>query len=442
MGKNERGQIVRDGFVYSHGKFRAGHVDRMEGSELRAMFLPNLSLEGRRVLAKGGEAFVRGQLLHYGVAFREDECLGCGALLMKIFLRTGKRDKVPDHILFLRAEMHAEWLDSLTPDQLSSYPEFAMEKYFLTAERPDKAKTTTPVGIPFDRYSSSRTKNMREAAQKVEGLHCAKGMGPKTQTIFMGWDEEAVRQAALSHAGKEAAETQVAEKQREEKRDKLHQECQMTYSPVGHYIVDCEEIEQGWDDVKDLNLDINETDQDGIFRVVFDFGILVGVMLICADKRKLNAHVSYLGAEYESDERDTEESESDEEEHAEDENQGEIDDMSEEANRGSGTRGRKRKSQASAPPHKRRKKSRMVGVQPFQYFIKFRCRETGEGELYPEPEDGTLRFKDKRMAAFLGKVDMPCVGGQIPFAARKISNLPRPNGKSWSDYSDSEYEYA
>jgi hypothetical protein len=364
---------------------------------------------------------------------------------MKKVLRAGKCDKVPDHILALREEMHAEWLDTLTPDQLSSDPEFTMEKYFLTAGRPDKAKTPTPVGIPFDRYSSYRTGKMREAAQKVEGLHCATGTGPKTQTIFMGWDEKAVRQAALCHANKEAAEDRASEKQREEKRDKLHQKYlkslegkgrQMICSPVGHYIVDWEEIEQGWDDVKDLTLDINETDQDGIFRVVFDFGILVGVMLICADKGKLNAHVSYLGAEYESEEGDTGKSESDEEEHAEDENEDEID------NGGSGTRDRKRKSQASAPPHEPRKKSRTVGAQPFQYFIKFRCRETGEGELYPEPKEGTLRFKDKRMAAFLGKVDMPRVGGKIPFVARKISNVSRPNRKAWPDYSDCEYEYA
>ncbi|CAG9990940.1 unnamed protein product [Clonostachys byssicola] len=214
----------------------------------------------------------------------------------------------------------------------------------------------------------------------------------------------------------------------------------MTCSPVGHYIVDCQEIEQGWDNVKDLTLDINETDQDGIFRVVFDFSILVGVMLICTDKGKLNAHLSYLGDEYESDEGGTEESDSDEKEHAEDDDEGEIDDMSGDADRGSGTRGRKRKSQAS-PRHEPRKKSRTDGAQELQYFIKFRCRETGEGELYPEPEDGTLRYEGKRMAAFLGKVDMPCVGGQIPFAARKISNVAKPNRKSWADYSDSEYEY-
>lgn len=65
---------------------------------------------------------------------------------------------------------------------------------------------------------------MCRVAQKVEGIHCATGHGLKTQTVFMGWDKEAVQQAALSHADKEAEETQAAEKQREEERDELHQE--------------------------------------------------------------------------------------------------------------------------------------------------------------------------------------------------------------------------
>ncbi|KAK7222553.1 hypothetical protein V2G26_010556 [Clonostachys chloroleuca] len=451
MGKNERGQIVRDGFFCSYGRFCAGHVDRMEGSDLRAMFLPNLSPKGRQVLAKEGESFVRGQLLHYGVTFRADEFSGNRALLMKKVLRQGKCDQVPNHILTLREEMHAEWLDTLTPDQLSSYPEFAMEKYFLTAGRPDKAKTTTAVRIPFNRFSSSGPATMRDVAQKVEGLHCATGNGPKTTTVFMGWDKEAVRQAALSHADKEAAEIRAAEKQREEERDKLHQEYleilkgkgrHMTCSPAGRYIVDCEAIERGWSDVKDLTLYINEIDQDGIFRVTCHFGVLQGLMLICTDKGKLDEYVSRLDAEDESDEGDTEEPESDEEEHDQDEDESEIDDTSGEENRGPVTRDRKRKFHASAPRHEPRKKSKMASAQAFQYFIKFRCSETGEGQIFPGPHEGSLRFKDKRMAAFLGKVDMPCVGSQIPFSARKVSNLAGPTTKTWSDYSDRSCERA
>lgn len=62
----------------------------MEGSDLRAMFLPSINPKGRQVLAKEGESFVRGQLLHYGVTFRADEFSGNGALLMKKTSPTGK----------------------------------------------------------------------------------------------------------------------------------------------------------------------------------------------------------------------------------------------------------------------------------------------------------------------------------------------------------------
>ncbi|VUC29293.1 unnamed protein product [Clonostachys rosea] len=289
-----------------------------------------------------------------------------------------------------------------------------MEKHLLTAGRPDKTKTIAPVGIPFDRSSSYRVGKMREAAQEIKGLHSATGYGPQTQTIFLGWDEEAVRQAAFDHGDKEAAETRAAEKQRVEGRDKQHQKYleflkgkgrQMTCSPAGRYIVDCDEIEKE-DDVKDLTLDINETDHDGIFSVGFNFGILEGVMLICADKGKLDEYASRLDADEESDEGDTDEFDSSDEEDMEDDNESRVDEMSGESNLGSGMRGRKRKSQASAPRREPGKKARTASAQPLQYFIKFRCRETGEGQLYPEAEEGTLRFKDKRMAAFSGKVDM------------------------------------
>lgn len=77
--------------------------------------------------------FVRGQLKHYGVQFDERNFSGKGAILMKKVLQAGKRDKVPDHIAELRDQMHTEWLNKCTPEELSNYPEFAMERYFLSS---------------------------------------------------------------------------------------------------------------------------------------------------------------------------------------------------------------------------------------------------------------------------------------------------------------------
>jgi hypothetical protein len=209
--------ITRDGFACAFGRFFAepGRVERVDGSSLRNMFLPKLTAKGRRQLNAGySDNFVRGQLKHYGVQFDESEISGNGTLLMKKVLQSGKCDKVPDHISELREQMHTEWLNKLTPEQLSNYPEWVIERYFLSSGRLDHRKTTTVVGIPLPRHSSHRASQMHEAAGKVTGLHQATGFGPKTQTIFMGWDSVAVGNAAKSHAAKETKELQAAEKER------------------------------------------------------------------------------------------------------------------------------------------------------------------------------------------------------------------------------------
>jgi hypothetical protein len=165
---------AKDGFTCSYGRFLAlpGRVERVEASSLRSMFIPKLTSEGRRkVNGAYSDNFVRGQLKHYGVQFDKSEISGNGTLLMKKVLQAGKCDKVPDHIAQLREELHAEWLNKLTPEQLSDNPNWVMEKYFLSSGQSDLKKTTSVIGIPLDRYSSYCAGQMREAASKVTGLH-------------------------------------------------------------------------------------------------------------------------------------------------------------------------------------------------------------------------------------------------------------------------------
>lgn len=151
--------IVREGFSSSYGRFYAHpeHVERVEVTYLRSMFLPILNAEGRKGINDSyGDRFVRGQLKHYGVQFDKSEITGAGTLLMKKVLQAGKCDKVPDHITALRKQMHSEWLNKLTPERLSSNPEWVMDRYFLSSGQPDRTKTATVVGIPLDRHSSYR----------------------------------------------------------------------------------------------------------------------------------------------------------------------------------------------------------------------------------------------------------------------------------------------
>jgi hypothetical protein len=443
--------ITRDGFAYAYGRFYAqpGRMERVDGSSLRSMFLPKLTPEGRRQLdAAYSDTFVRSQLKHYGVRFDESEISGNGTLLMKKALQAGKCDKVPDHISELREQMHTEWLNKRTSEQLSGHPEWVIERYFLSSGRLDHSKTTTVVGIPLPRDSSYRASQMHEAASKVTGLHRVTGLGPKTQTIFMGSDSVAVGKAAKSHAAKEAKELQAAENEREDERAEIHTDYlntlrrkkgPRTYSPVGSYIIDCKRIEGEWPDrAGDLSLDIRQTKEPNIFEASFDFGVLEGVMIISAEKNALEQYCSQLDYEAESEGEKDEEGDWSEEE---DEDREKIEVEYKVENDRKPTIGCKRRAEAlqgHGPPPK---KSKARAAQPRIFQLKLKCRETGEGVIQPTEQRGTIRFKDENLGSFIGKADLPCVGQGVPFSARKISDTPACPSNSWADYSETAYEY-
>lgn len=105
--------VVRDGFRYGLEGFRThpGLMERIEVSELRGMFLPNLSDEAHAMLKKY-PSLVRCQLKHYGVDFDEREFYGRGSLMFKRILQKGECERVPRAILDLEAEMREEWLET------------------------------------------------------------------------------------------------------------------------------------------------------------------------------------------------------------------------------------------------------------------------------------------------------------------------------------------
>ncbi|XRM46843.1 hypothetical protein ABZX51_009867 [Aspergillus tubingensis] len=181
--------VTRDGFTSSFRRFRTtrGGNERVDSSSLRRMFLPKLSREGQKILRDRTD-FVRSQLQHYGVPFEEDHLSGNGTQLMKKVLQEGKCDKVPVHILTLEEQLHQEWIAASDIEVLSSNPEWVIKKFFIRAGGPDsyQMRTSTVVGVSFLRYSEYRTGRLREAADQVAGLHHDTGVGPETQTIFLG----------------------------------------------------------------------------------------------------------------------------------------------------------------------------------------------------------------------------------------------------------------
>lgn len=434
MSAHHYNNIRRDGFASAFGRFMAdpGRMDRIEGSQLRSMFLPKLSREGQKAL-RDNSGFVRSQLKHYGVQFEEREFIGKGTALMKAALQAGKCDQVPGYIMKLQKQMHAEWISERTPEQLSSDPDWVMQKYFLSADQPDRTKMTTIVGIPLDRYSQYRSGQMIEAASKITGLHHLRAFGPKTQVIFMGWDRAAVEKAANRYPVEEARRLQDEEDERENGRKKIHMDylnsrSQQTedVTPVGTYIVDSEAIERGYPDMADdLSLDIHRTDTPGVFKADFDFGVLEGVMIICSEKFALGEYCAD-----ESDWNDYMDEEGSEEE---------TDDEDSVPVKENVKLGAKRNPPASKPMT-RPKKYKAGQDQPRKYLLKLKCREMGEGMIHFEASNGTINFEDKNFASFEGVADFPDVGQGVFFFARKVSDLPCPSRNDWTDYSERQYE--
>ncbi|KAL3461308.1 hypothetical protein BJX64DRAFT_163746 [Aspergillus heterothallicus] len=93
----ERG-ITCDGFTSEYGRFLApGRIERVDGASLRRMFLSRIWREGEKQL-RDHRDFIRGQLQHYGVPYKESELTGKGTTLLKKALEAGQCDTVPEHI--------------------------------------------------------------------------------------------------------------------------------------------------------------------------------------------------------------------------------------------------------------------------------------------------------------------------------------------------------
>jgi hypothetical protein len=360
--------------------------------------------------------------------------------------------------------MHMEWLEQLFEEELSGHPEWIMEKYFVDGSgKPDPAKTTKVVGIPYPLDSEYRAGQFSQAARRVSGLHQATGWG-STQTIYLGWDRHAVEKAAKDHAAKEERAERAKAAAREEERASKHRKYLANAkmltpdyrapSPIGHYIVDCEEIERNWPDLsQDMTLAIHGTPNHGIYQASFDFGVSKGVMILGCVERVLDNRFcaereedTIYDDEFDDEEDDDEDEDEDEDEDVDDEE----DDSQDESADDTPAVGSKRK----IPPWKTKatnklprgrplKKARVTGAgRPAKYFVRLKSREYGTGMIYPRPQKGTIRFSGPDLSSFTGEVDISGIGRGIFFKARKISAVPQRPRDSWDNYSEAAYERA
>ncbi|KAJ5485151.1 hypothetical protein N7539_005139 [Penicillium diatomitis] len=428
-------------FVSKYGRFMVepGQLERVEGSELREMFLPKLTPLGQKALRNSG--FVRSQLMHYGVQFEDKELTGQGTLLMKRVLQAGKCDKVPEHILQLKEQMHMQFLETLSPTELARDPTWAMEKYFLTSGEPDRTKTTVVVCLPFHLRSEYGIQCLIDAANKVPGLNHEKAVGPETKMVFMGWDAAAVKKEAREYPAKAARKLAEASEKREQARDKMHHDYLKTLtrkrggskatknrSPVGSYIVDSACFEDHYADGRkfDLTLEIQETDRPGVFQADFDFGVLEGIMMICDDEETLDEYCREADREDDFDDSDSLEDDTTES------SESEVETFQQ---------GSKRKASGSGNQVSKKPKQRKARKTPSRkYWLRLKCREL-EGQLHFDPEEGSIEFEDDNLVSFEGAADFPCMGQDVGFYARKISDEPSQSSAEWRDYSERQYEY-
>lgn len=207
-------------------------------------------------------------------------------------------------------------------------------------------------------------------------------------------------------------------------------------SPIGQYIVDCEDIVSRWPDPEgmDLTMDIKGTYTPGVYEAVFDFGVIEGVMVLGLDERTVERYCAWKDLEAKGLDR----GDFDYDEHAEDGDEDDEDDHNVEVvaeaagGSGSTTTGSKRKaSGAEGPPSKKAKKADGTEDE-LVYAVRVRSIDPGEGEISYRPQRAKVVFSDRTFASFTGDGEISI--GHVLWTARKISAEEPSFFDSWGDY--------
>lgn len=211
-------------------------------------------------------------------------------------------------------------------------------------------------------------------------------------------------------------------------------------SLVGTYIIDCAQIENGWDDADDLRLSITGTSLPSIYQAAFDFGIIEGAMMLAHDRKPL----SYFSEETME---EIEIAESGQRAPVKLESGSEIEDEASKADGDSDDqrlpgRGMKRKAPAvTNHPSKATKPSPASNTGAgLTLHLCMRSRDKGSGEIDPRPSMGSISFNE-RLTEFNGTVDIDVVGKDVPFRGRKISDTLEKTAR-WEGYGYAAAEYA
>lgn len=112
--------------------------------------------------------------------------------------------------------------------------------------------------------------------------------------------------------------------------------------------------------------------------------------------------------------------------------------------RGLGSK-RKQFPTKAEPPHIKRQCDRPIKTARAparRVFIRLRGRETGEGEIQPDPVSGYLDFSNEDFTKFVGMIDLPYLSGSVKLEGFKVSTTAKRQYESWSSFSEAAYERA
>ncbi|KAH7129054.1 hypothetical protein EDB81DRAFT_871731 [Dactylonectria macrodidyma] len=465
--------LKRDGFQICEGKFSVSDIGRVDGSRLEQLFQPEtLRLKREQKAARESahtlfkKAFFVAQLKYYGVKFASAAKVSDLRELLEHAVRDGKCRRVPAPVIQIEKSMqrdyeplHQAWKhDALAYDAKMKkqgddnfakcttagerasldLPRF-MEYYFLTDGQPDRNKRREPLAV---RGFEDRA-GLHSIAEPVQGLHTVSGGDGAHRTVCIGWDMDAVWSLA---AGINAESAKIRKQEQDARREgdmDDHREYMKQLSQGktsrgrkkktakgakassfdiqqcrGSYIVHCDAVSDGWSQHSDetFTLDIC-SGKDRTLIADFQLGIIEGTMLLGLSEEQLD-ELAECDSNSSSSDYDDEDSEQEQ-----------------------NYKGKKRTVQAAKP--RAAKRSKATTSPSRRVYFRLRGAETGEGEIFYDPELGHLDFSDDDCVRFDGVADeLLCIGRNVKFQGFKISDTPQRRPAAWSSFSEKAYEKA
>ncbi|KAK1249269.1 hypothetical protein MKX07_002785 [Trichoderma sp. CBMAI-0711] len=493
-GRPQMPTLKSKGFQLHGQDFTVGGIARVGGARLQELLNPSalrLKWEQKHATEEAyrlfNKAFFAAQLKHYDIPFhsshKRDELLS----LLKNAVSQGKCNRVPQSVLDIAAAMKTDYAPLYqkwqaecaawdaekkqrddeafakckTPGERANCDlDRFMDMYFLTNGKPDKSKTPKPLALSGFQDRSS----LHSRAERVPGLETCSGGPPSSRELCIGWDRSEVF-ALASRVSERAYEAEKAQQTAEWEQQMARHRRYIARSLgtgsggsrqpdkfdlarcLGSYIIQCDEIADQWPDVvrgHTLTMDISKG-KGNTLLAAYDFGIIEGTMILSLSEDTLKAIVG-------GDTSESEASRSDDFYSSEDDGDGDEEGIHTQQPDG----GIKRKAgqfsslaRATASAvvrHPVTAKRRKTGAMPSltrRVYLRLRGRETGEGEIIPDPDSGHIDFLSNSCATFAGLVyHLTFVAKNVEFRGYKVSDTPRVKPEAWEDFSYEAYEHA